>query len=361
MTNFILPKTLLSILTAVVGCGLLGLVLGFVVDRVVLPRMQRMASRTKWQGDDILFSALRRYVAVWGALAGLYVGVSLAALSPSLSTGLYKALAVLMILTVTMAAAKAASGFAMLYARNSIGSESSLSIFRNVTKIAVYAVGLLMILQHLGVSITPVLTALGVGGLAVALALQGTLSNLFAGIQLLASKKIKPGDYIQLDTGQEGYVTDVTWRETTMRALPNNLIIVPNAKLAAALVTNFYRPEKDLAILVQVGVSYDSDLAHVERVTIDVASDVMQNVNGGVPDFEPFIRYHTFADFSINFTVILRGKEYTDQYLVKHEFVKRLHQRYAQEGIEIPFPIRTIHVAPRGRAASDGESAETTI
>jgi small-conductance mechanosensitive channel len=70
----------------------------------------------------------------------------------------------------------------------------------------------------------------------------------------------------------------------------------------------------------------------------------MQSVDGGVPDFEPFIRYHTFADSSINFTVILRGKEIVDQYVVKHEFIKQLHERYKREGIEIPFPIRTVHI-----------------
>jgi small-conductance mechanosensitive channel len=68
----------------------------------------------------------------------------------------------------------------------------------------------------------------------------------------------------------------------------------------------------------------------------------MREVEGGVPEFEPFIRYHTFADFSVNFTAILRASEFTDQFLVKHEFIKRLHERYRQDGIEIPFPIRTL-------------------
>jgi len=102
-------------------------------------------------------------------------------------------------------------------------------------------------------------------------------------------------------------------------------------------------PDKELAVLVNLGVSYSSDLNKVERVTIEVAREVMKAVSGGVPDFDPFIRYHTFGDFSINFTVIMRAKEFKDQYLIKHEFIKKLHQRYIKEGIEIPFPIRTIY------------------
>jgi small-conductance mechanosensitive channel len=322
-----------------------GVLIGVAVQKLVMPHVQRLASKTPWQGDDILFAGVRHYVVVWGALAGFFTGISAVDLSSALSSTLYKTLVALAILTVTMAIARVAAGLVALHAQRVIGSESSVSIFRNVTKIIVFTVGLLMVLQQLGISITPMLTAMGVGGLAVALALQDTLSNLFAGIQILASKKVKPGDYIQLDSGQEGYVSDVTWRNTTIRALPNNHIIIPNSKLAAALVTNFYRPEKDLAILVQVGVAYESDLAHVEDVTISVAREVMRDVPGGVTDFEPFIRYNTFGDFSIGFTVIMRGKEYTDQYLVKHEFIKRLHRRYAQEGIQIPFPVRSVRFA----------------
>ena len=97
------------------------------------------------------------------------------------------------------------------------------------------------------------------------------------------------------------------------------------------------------AALVQVGVSYGSDLAHVERVTIETAREVLSDTAGGVATFDPFIRYHTFGDSSINFTVILRVKEFTDRYLVTHEFIKMVKARFDAEGIEIPFPQRVLH------------------
>jgi small-conductance mechanosensitive channel len=154
--------------------------------------------------------------------------------------------------------------------------------------------------------------------------------------------QIRVGDYVKLESGQEGYVVDFSWRSTRLRMLSNNLIVVPNAKLAQAIVVNHDLPSQDLAVLVEVGVDYASDLWHVERVVTDVGRAVMREVPGGVPEFEPFIRYHTFGDSSINLTAILRGKEFVDQYLIKHEFVKRLHARFTDEGIVIPFPIRTI-------------------
>jgi len=255
---------------------------------------------------------------------------------------------VIVIFSATVVLSKIAVGFVNLYSKSTEGALPSASIFKNFTRWLILLIGVLIILQALGVSITPLITALGVGGLAVALALQDSLSNLFAGIHLIVARNIKTGDYIKLDSGEEGYVTDITWRNTSIRALPNNIIIVPNRKLADTIVTNFYQPEREMSILVQVGVSYDSDLEKVEKVTIEVAKEVMRRVEGAIPKFEPFIRYHTFADFSINFTVILRGGEFVNQYLIKHEFIKRLHKRYATEDIDIPFPIRTVYMKKNG-------------
>jgi small-conductance mechanosensitive channel len=210
--------------------------------------------------------------------------------------------------------------------------------------------GALVILNSLGLSITPMLTALGVGGLAVALALQEPLANFFAGVFITLAGQIRLGDYIKLDSGQEGFVADFSWRSTRLRMLANNLVIVPNAKLAQAIVVNHHLPAPDLAVLVEVGVDYASDLKHVEHVVVAVGREVMAEITGGVPTFDPFIRYHTFGDSSIDFTVILRGQEFVDQYLIKHEFIKRLHARFAQEGIQIPFPIRTIDYRATGEA-----------
>jgi small-conductance mechanosensitive channel len=108
-------------------------------------------------------------------------------------------------------------------------------------------------------------------------------------------------------------------------------------------VLNYYYPEKELAVLVEASVHYSSDLKKVERVTMEVGKEIMKRVTGGVEGFDPFIRFHTFADSSINFTVILRGKEFVDNYLIKHEFIKALQERYAKEGIVIPYPIRAIN------------------
>ncbi len=319
-----------------------GVIVGWLFEAIILKRLRRWTSKLPWRGDDIIITGIRGLGFTWCALAGLYAALLNATLTPAVFASFQRILLILAIASGTVGAARVLAGFVRLYAHHLESVLPSSSLFTNLTRIVVYLIGALIIFDSLGISITPILSALGIGGLAVALALQDTLANLFAGLQVLLSRQIRQGDYVKLNTGEEGYVADITWRNATLRALPNNLIVVPNAKLSSAIVTNYYLPECELAVLVDLGVSYNSDLKKVEEVTTQVAKEVMTKVQGGIPAFEPFIRYHTFGDSSVNFSVILRGSEFTDQYLIKHEFIKRLHQRYAQEGIEIPFPIRTL-------------------
>jgi small-conductance mechanosensitive channel len=286
---------------------------------------------------------LRGVVIVWFAIGGLYGATFYLPAGHDLLVVLWKILMVAAILSATVLLSRVAVGFVQNYCQRTEGVLPS-TIFSNITRIAVYIIGILVALQSLGISITPILTALGVGGLAVALALQDTLSNLFSGIHILLSKQVRRGDYIRLSATEEGYVTDITWRNTTILAMSNNMIIVPNSKLATAIITNFNLPEGDLSLLVQVGVSYDSDLERVERIAIEVGRGIMAELPGGVPEFEPAVRYHTLGDSSINFNVVLRAKAFADQYLIRHEYIKRLKKRFDSEGIEIPFPIRTVYL-----------------
>jgi len=322
--------------------------LGVVLSRVVLARIR--GGRTS--GWAPLKAASGVVVLACGG-AGAYAATLALPLRPGLSHAVRTAFAVILLFCATVFCARLAAAAVQHYARRSDGTVMFGSIFLNVTRLIVFSIGLLVILQTLGVSITPLLTALGVGGLAVALALQPTLTNLFSGLHLIAAKYIKGGDYVQMDTGEEGYVVDITWRHTSLRQLPDNLILVPNARLAQAVLTNYHQPQRGLRVAVEVGVSYDSDLDLVERVTVEVAEEVMAEVPGGDPQFQPWVWFKEFGDSSINLTVFLRASEFSDQYGIRHEFVKRLHARYRAEGIEIPFPIQTLRWEGGGRQPGD--------
>ncbi|WP_030155697.1 mechanosensitive ion channel family protein [Streptomyces sp. NRRL S-244] len=332
---------------ALAAGGLAGLLL-----RALMRWLGRHAERTRWTGDDIIVDALRT-LAPWAAvIAGAAVAASTLPLTARVLGFVNQSLTAVLILIATLSAARVIAGLVQSVAGARTGVAGSASIFVNITRIVVLVMGVLVALETVGVSIAPLVTALGVGGLAVALALQDTLANLFAGVHILASKTVQPGDYIRLSSGEEGYVVDINWRNTVVRNLSNNLVIIPNGRLARTNMTNFTQPEQQLSILVQVGVGYESDLEHVERVTLDVVDSVMADINGAVPDHEGKVRFHTFADSRINFTVILGVGEFSDQYRIKHEFIKRLHERFRAEGISIPAPTRTVQIHQDGLQAS---------
>lgn len=326
------------------GIVLFTTIISLVIKRILLVRLEHLAKKTTVSADDIIIRALKGVVLLWGILIGILIALQVVTIPENIRNTLWSMTTVAILFSVTIFFANVLGEFVVSYTAKYSETLPSTSIFRNITRLVILIIGFLIILQTIGISISPLLTALGVGGLAVALALQDTLSNLFAGIHILVSKQVRPGDFIKLETGEEGYVVDISWRNTTIRMLPNNLVVIPNSKLASSIVTNYYMPEKMLSVLVSVGVSYDSDLEKVEKIVIEVAKEVMQTVPGGVPEFEPFVRYSSFGDFSINFSVIMRAKEYTDQFLIRHEFIKRLHKRFKKERIEIPFPITTVYL-----------------
>jgi len=321
-----------------------GIGIGYLIEKVVFKKTEKYTLKIVRTFDEKIVKSLSGIVFTWIVILSFLVPSNYFTINETFTNYSNKICFSIIILSFTILAGR----IIVLTIKSRTVDHSqylaSATIILNITRITVLLIGLMLILQVFGVSIAPILTALGVGGLALALALQETLANLFSGIQITASKKIRNGDYIKLASGEEGYVQDITWRNTIIKALQNNLIIIPNYKLSSVIITNCNFPDTELAVLIEVGVSYDSDLKLVEKITIDVAKNITKSVEGAVQTFDPFIRYHTFADSSINFTVIMRALEFSNQFLIKHEFIKLLHQKYKENKIEIPYPIRTVYL-----------------
>ena len=309
--------------------------------------LRKWGEKTKARWDLLITQSLRLPLNILILGSGLALLERLLPLPPELDQPVILAVKIFVILALFFLVDRLAMEALHQFAGKVHAIELSGSIVQGVVRFAVLAFALLLFLDALGISITPLVASLGISSLAVTLGLQETLTNLFAGLYIVADKPIRVGDFIRLGSGEEGYVTEIGWRNTRIRTLPNTLVVVPNNQIISNTIRNYYLPDKELAALVEVGVHYDSDLARVERVTIEVAREVQKKVQGAVPQFDPFIRFHTFAESSINFTVILRVKEFTDQFLLKHEFLKALQARYKKEGIVIPYPIRTLDLPAR--------------
>ena len=213
------------------------------------------------------------------------------------------------------------------------------------TRLIFAVLGIMLVLENLGVSLTAAWTTLGVGGVAVALALQDTLSNFFAGVYIRLDSPVRVGDYIRMDTGDKGVVSKLGWRSTRIQTEENNIIVVPNSKIASAIVTNYNRPEAQLSLPLRVRVSYNCDPEHVERVLVDEASRAVGQVEGLLAEPRPYVRLIPgFRESSLDFTLFCRVMSTSDaEELVQHELRKRILVRFRREGIEIPFPQRDVH------------------
>jgi len=340
-------RMLTFIVAAAVAVGVASLLL--ILRAILFRLLHQWARKTQTDVDNIIVTALGMPSILWCIVGGLYSGIALASLPPRLSHSLEFVLTALLILSVTLATANILSRLTTRYAERALMAVPITGLSQALVKWVVLLLGLFILLNSMGISITPLLTALGVGGLAVALALQDTLSNFFAGLHILVEKPVRVGDYIKLQSGEEGYVEDIGWRTTRLRMLPNNMVIIPNGKLAQSIITNFYLPEKRMALLIPVSVSYDTDPEHVERVLIEEATKAAGEVQGLLPDPPPFVRFIPgFGDSSLDFTLICQVSEFTDQYLVQHELRKRIFKRFREEGIEIPFPQRVVHLRKAG-------------
>ncbi len=324
---------------------IVGKLLLFVLSRYV----RSLAQRTKTTLDDKVIDAIDSPLFLFVLLIGAYFGVAqVAALVP------YAGLAEDLVAATTIAClvfllAKVGGAVLSWYEEEVAPKKvpallEAMPTIRNIWYAFMFVIALMMVLGRFNVDITPLLASVGVVGLAVALAFQETFANFFAGLCLSADRVVKRGDFVKLGTGEEGYVAEVGWRSTQVRTLPNNMVFIPNSKLSQSVLMNYSLPEKPMAVVVPVSVAYGSNLEKVEKVTIEVARSVLRKATGGDEKFEPFIRFSSFDPSGISFSVILRVKEFTDKYLVTHEFIKALGKRYAKEGIEIPVPKRDVYL-----------------
>ena len=315
------------------------LFLGYFSNRLISRYLRNAVDGESWQ--FIFVNAIRGLPISWCSGVGLYWTINSLDIPLTISRLLSSLLFTVIIFTLTRVIARTLTGIINFYTLRSGQNMPKTSLLNNIVGFSIYAMGFLVILQYYGISVAPILTALGVGGMAVALGLQDTLANIFAGLHLILSKQLRIDDYIKLSTGEEGRVSDITWRFTTLQSVSNNVVVVPNQNISKAIITNYSMPKQDVTVNVAIGVSYDSDLEKVEAICIRVGKKVLAQFDSAVK-IAPVVRYNTFADSSINFNVIMHVSDFSNQYVVKHEYIKAIIKEFRKENIEIPFPIRTV-------------------
>jgi small-conductance mechanosensitive channel len=334
------PFTILIPLGLLVGT----IVAGLIVRRLLFRLVREWAAGTDSHLDVVVTQTLRGPIVLWSIILGLHLATQNSRLPARYLHHLPAILSALGVLAVTIAVSRLAGNAVRFYGARVKGAQSVTSLTQRLAQIVVLAVGMVWLLKVVfDLSLTPILTTLGVGGLAVALALQETLSNLFAGFYVSISGLVRIGDYIKLNTGEEGYVQDINWRCTTMRTINDNLVVVPNSKLGQAIFTNYYLPEPRMGLSISLGVGYDSDVDRVEKILREETLAAAADISGLLTDPAPTIRFNPGpSDWSLIYQINFNIGQFADQYLVQSELRKRLYKRLVREGISMPFPTHNV-------------------
>lgn len=232
-----------------------------------------------------------------------------------------------------------------------------------VVQILFAFLGTIIFLDNLGVTLTAVWTTLGVGSVAVALALQETLSNLFSGLYLLADRPVGPNDYIKLDSNQEGYVLRIGWRSTVLQTLGNNYVIIPNSTMAKATITNYSAPDPRMSYTLPVSVAYGTDPNRAEKLLLETARDAIRDgLEGLLAKPEPSVSFIPgFSDSALAFSLSVQIRQFTDQYSVQSELRKRIVKKFLDAGIEMPFPTRTLLFDKSAKEVFNGGSGTRSL
>ncbi len=315
------------------------------IRNIAFRLLHKWSKKTETKIDDLIIESFKTPYIYLSIAISLYAGIAISDIDEKHLFYINKAIQVIVIFAITFAAANITSRIFKNYIQESNLPIPTTGLVYGLFKGLVIVTGFMIILTVIGVSITPLLTALGVGGLAVALALKDTLSNLFAGVHMLVEKSIRVGDYIKIETGQEGFVEDITWRTTRIRMLSNNIVVIPNNRLAQSIAVNYFLPEKRIVIQMPVSVSYFSDPEIIEKILLEEVRKAAMTTEGLLQEPEPSVRFSPgFGESSLDFTVVFNVREITDQYAVQHELRKRIFNRFKEEGIEIPYPHRTVYL-----------------
>lgn len=329
-----------------VGIVIFGILISKIVSFILKNKIRKLVEKTKTDVDDVVLGIFEKPLEYGIILLSLYVAlISMEAFTSyrELISNIFFVIFVFLVATVMYCIVSFFIPRWILVKNKRY--EKSPQIIIRVLGGLVYLIAILVILEYFHIEITPIIAALGVGGLAVGLALQDSLSNFFAGLYIVSASPIQIGNFIEIPSEKiSGYVEEISWREVRIRTLQNSFAIVPNSKLSQAVVINMDLPNKEVAVLIDCGVAYNSDLEKVEKVAVEVATKIQKTVQGAVKSFKPYIRYHTFGDSNINFTVIMRAEDYVSQNVIKHEFIKALKKEFDKKGIEISFPVRTVYI-----------------
>jgi len=338
-----------------------------IVHFAMFPLATRLTNHTPTELDDTIIRAVRLPINVGIVILGVYLSLTLTLNLPDgVQHGIdlgARAIGVLLFVILVGRVFSRVMDWAIAEQdkrEHHAVDTRLLLMLRRVLVGLIYALGLLLVINTLGIPISPLIAGLGLGGVAVALAIQPTLSNLFAGTYVMTEGVVSPGDYIEMEGGVAGYVLEVGWRSTRLRTWGNNLVVVPNARFAETIITNYYEPTPPVNVYLTCGVSYSSDLARVEAVSMDVMNRVLSTSTHGVQEYGAYFGFENFGESNVDFWLFVQARNRLASFELRSELINELHRRFDEESIVINYPVRAIQLPGDGPADAGGFQNDRT-
>tara|TARA_B100000745_G_scaffold78299_1_gene47660 strand:+ start:1065 stop:2243 length:1179 start_codon:yes stop_codon:yes gene_type:complete len=327
------------------------LTLSLIFNKLLFPVIIRLTNWTPSDLDTRITRSLKAPLTVGIIILGCYLALTIPLDLTSSQQQIVNSIASLIGLGLGIVAVGSAVGNIFKWYEETIAPKTSTNLdqrlvplIHRVSIALIYALGGLLILAHLNINISPLIAGLGLGGLSVALALQPTLANLFAGTYVMTEGAVTTGDYIQLEGGVEGYVMDVSWRSTRLQTWTNNMVVIPNSKFAETIITNFQKPAPPVNLYLTCGVSYDSDLFMIENICQEVMSQILEKDSNAVKEYGSWFGFESFGESNVNFWVFLQAKDRLASFLLQTTVMQNLHSRFRKDGIVINYPVRSLQL-----------------
>jgi len=353
MTEFLQNIPVSPFLQKLIGAGIivaLTVIAAYVIRYVIAVAAAKVAAKTKTDLDDRLVAGTRIPIFLLIYLFGLSIlldylqGILSEALGLKvfeILDGVVYGVGVILvgnILVRVLSIVLRWYGAAVAEKTETQVDDEFIPLLDRAVKVIVYVLAILIILDHFQIDIKGLITVLGVGSLAIALAAQETIANMIGGFVIMIDRPFRAGDWLRLGDGTVCQVHQIGVRSTKFLTFENTLIIVPNAELMKSTIHNVTYPAPETRVRIDVGVSYDSDIDHVQRVMLEEATSHPLVLDHPAP----FFRFLEFGDSSLNVSMFCRVPDVLDQYRAGSELRQQILNRFRKEGIEIPFPQRVV-------------------
>lgn len=306
--------------------------------------LKNYAKKTKSNVDDMIIEVIHKPLYYIIILIGIQIAISYILLPEKYAGFFGKLISTSLIAIVAWVAANIVDillkefGVKIAIRTRTTADEQAIPFLSRIVKIGIYLIALTIILSQF-IDVTPIVASLGIAGFAISFAAQSTIANIISGFLIIIDRPFSRGDRIEIDK-HVGEVVDIGLRTTKLKTLDNRIVLVPNSKITSVEVINYALPDLRIKLEIPVGIAYGSDIDNVKKVVLEIAG----NTNLVLSDPAPVVHLRQFGEFSLNFNLIVWVSDFRDKGKVEDAINSEIYKRFSREGIEIPFPTRTIYI-----------------